>query len=256
MGVLAVLPQLAEAESAFVSFSVPSIPNYAGAGIGGAPDYVGSQDYFVGGAPFFRLSRGERFVQLDGNYLSINPLDHPNIRLGPAGLLRLGRNDVENDAVDELPSIKATIELGAFASYSQVSGSDPRDRWSLGVNVTQDVLGEHGGALASVSARGFFGIGRFAVGGLALAASWGSEGYMDTYFSVPGGGPLPRYEAGAGIRDARLQAIVVQPLSPRWVAGGGFQYQRLLGEAADSPIVDREGSADQWIFGLGVGRIW
>jgi MipA family protein len=39
------------------------IPNYFGLGIGGAPDYIGSDNYMAGAAPFGRLSLGgERYV--------------------------------------------------------------------------------------------------------------------------------------------------------------------------------------------------
>lgn len=69
-----------------------NIPNYAGLGIGGLPDYIGSDNYTGGAAPFGRLSLGgERYVSLEGNYLSMNLLDHPNWRVGPALLYRFGR---------------------------------------------------------------------------------------------------------------------------------------------------------------------
>ncbi|MGL4281156.1 MAG: hypothetical protein ACRCS0_12370, partial [Albidovulum sp.] len=61
------------------------LPNYAGLGIGGLPDYLGSDNYTGGVAPFGRLSLGgDRYVSLEGNYLSMNLLDHPNWRVGPA----------------------------------------------------------------------------------------------------------------------------------------------------------------------------
>jgi hypothetical protein len=45
-------------------------------------------------------------------------------------------------------------------------------------------------------------------------------------------------------------------LGPRWHVGAGALYTRLLGDTADSPIVEERGNADQWIYGAGVLYGW
>ncbi|MEN1729710.1 MAG: MipA/OmpV family protein, partial [Pseudomonadota bacterium] len=42
-------------------------------------------------------------------------------------------------------------------------------------------------------------------------------------------------------------------LNDRWGLFGVVSYQRLLSDAADSPIVDDEGSANQFLAGIGIG---
>lgn len=247
----------ARAESGLFALATTALPNFAALGVGSANDYLGSDERFTGAAPALRLSMGgARYFALTANYASMNLVDHPNLRIGPTGLLRFGRSDVEDQAVASLPEIDPTLELGGSVAWETVNPQDVRFRWRFGLDVTQDVLGEHKGSVTSASIRRFFGIGRATIGALAIAGSYGSGNYMETYFSVGEGEALEAFEAGAGLRDLRLQAMVIQPLSRQWSLGAGVQYQRLLGDAADSPIVADAGDRDQWIFGVGAARSW
>ena len=155
-------------------------------------------------------------------FASANLLDYPHWALGPAGALRLARNDVEDSLADRLPGIDATVERGGF--------------------------------VASASLRKWFPVGRLAAFGFAVGTSYGSGDYTDTYFSVTPGGAaassLPVHEAGAGLRDVRLTAVLAQPISRRVVIGAGALYGRVL-DAADRPIVADRGSRNRLIFGAG-----
>src|SRR3546814_17155168 len=75
------------------------------------------------------------------------------IRFGPAGLYRFGRGDVDDDVVDRLPSIDATVELGGFAGLEFIDADDPRTRIYLSVDFLHDVADEPGGYVVSASAR-------------------------------------------------------------------------------------------------------
>lgn len=245
-----------------LSIGPANIPNYAGLGIGGLPDYLGSDNYTGGVAPFGRLSLGgERYVSLEGNYLSMNLLDHPTWRVGPALLYRFGRDDDTDDPVVALlPEIDDTVDAGLFAGYEIVNPGEARDRWRFGGSVLGDVGGEYNGFTASVSVRRWLPVGRYGSLGLAGALNYGNDNYMDTYFSVSPAGAaasgLAPYQASGGLRDIQIAAIYIHPLNDKWVVGGGALYSHLLDDAADSPVVDGRGSADQLIFGIGVARFW
>ena len=83
---------------------------------------------------------------------------------------------------------------------------------------------------------------------------------MDTYFSVSpvdaAATGLPQHKANDGFRDARLMAMFIHPITKNCVAGGGVHYSRILGDAADGPIVEDRGRKDQLIYGLGIGYVW
>jgi MipA family protein len=91
---------------------------------------------------------------------------------------------------------------------------------------------------------------------LGPRATWASSGFMDTYFGVSSaeaaasGGNLAAYNASSGFRSVGLAARVSYGLTDDWtfhVQGG---YDRLVGDAADSPITHL-GDENQFTLGAG-----
>jgi len=255
---LAALP--GKAAEGGIALAPGALPNYVGFGIGVANDYLGSDDLAPGGLPMARLSWENRYVAVEGNYLAANIINHPVLRFGPAGLYRFGRDEVDDDAVERLPSIDDTIELGGFAGVEFVDEEDQRKRIYLSFDYLHDVAGSHGGYVLSASARLWYPLARATELGVAVAASYGSEDYMSTFFSIAPSASarsgLATYDADDGLRDARLTIMLVQSLSRSWHVGAGILYSRLLSEAADSPVVDDRGSANQILGGVGFVYSW
>ena len=232
--------------------NVPGFPQFFALGIGAGPRYAGADDNTRAIAPAGRLNFGERYVSLEANYLSINLLDHPNWRIGPAGILRFGRSDAESGLSD----ISMSLDLGGFVAF-ETSADDPRSRWRLAGGILQDVTGVHDGHVADVSIRRWLPAGRYGALGLGLAASWGSGQYMDTYFGVDATDAaltgIGEFLPGSGWRDIRSSIYFIQPVSTEWAVGAGVLYSRLIDDAANSPATESEG---QLLFGIGVARAW
>jgi outer membrane scaffolding protein for murein synthesis (MipA/OmpV family) len=87
--------------------------------------------------------------------------------------------------------------------------------------------------------------------------AWAGDDYMDTYFSVTGseaaasGGRLDRYQADGGLRAAGVAANASYAVTDRVFLLFNARYDRLVGDAGDSPIVEA-GSANQFTFGAGL----
>jgi outer membrane protein len=81
------------------------------------------------------------------------------------------------------------------------------------------------------------------------AFTYGRENYRDEYFGVRASDALasglPVYQPGAGMRDVRGWATALFHLSPQWHLSAGVMYSRLVGDAADSPLVAERGSKNQ-----------
>ncbi|MBE3639534.1 MipA/OmpV family protein [Mangrovicoccus algicola] len=240
----------AAAESPLLA--LPGFPDYAVLGVGSGPARIGDEDRLWAAVPAARKSFGQRYVSLEANYLSINLSRQPGFQAGPAGILRFGREEAEDENGRALDDIPISVGLGGFVAW-ETGGPDPRDRWRAGLGLLQDATGADGGHVADLSLRRWFPVGRYALFGIGAAASWASGNYMDTYFSTDAGGGASGYDADAGWRDARITAVFVQPVSEKWAIGAGMMYSRLLGEAADSPATL---SADQIYAGLGIARSW
>jgi len=96
-------------------------------------------------------------------------------------------------------------------------------------------------------------------GGLSVTAtagaSYADDDYMDAYFSVTQAqstaslASLAAYDAEAGIKDVFLGLSTDVPLARSWTLKLSGRYSRLVGDAADSPIVESE---DQFFGGLGL----
>lgn len=245
-----------------LAIEVPDINNFVGGGIGIVPDYVGSDDYTVGAAPVARIQIGksERFAKLTITELTVNVLDNKQWSLGPLLNYRLGRDDVDDDAVDRMREIDDSLEVGAFGGWTWISQNDPRARLSASLSAKQDVTDGHDGYLIDASVRYFTPLSRSFVLSFGGGTTYGSSDYMDAFFGVDTRDAattgLSQFSASDGFRDARLSLMAIQSLSINWHLSGGIVYSRLLGDAADSPVVDDRGDENQYFVGFGAVYAW
>jgi outer membrane protein len=123
-----------------------------------------------------------------------------------------------------------------------------------------DVGGTHEGFLITPSMRYWHPVTRALTVSLGGSFTYGSGDYMSTYFDVTAADAtrsgLTQFSADSGIRDVRIAPMLVYSLSQSWHVAGGFIYSRLLGDAADSPIVDDRGDENQFFAGLGIVYAW
>lgn len=87
-------------------------------------------------------------------------------------------------------------------------------------------------------------------------ASYASKDYMQTYFGVTPAEAaqspiLTAYSAGGGFKGVGGEFNARYEVSPEWAVTGKLAYERLVGDAADSPIV-KVGDENQWTAQLGL----
>jgi len=192
-----------------------------------APAFRGSDDY----APLIkvRFGRGEE----DGG----NPF---LVTDGSDALLGLG-------------DVRAAGEAGGFV---QVVTGRVQTRFEL-----RQGFGGHDGVVADLTSSLRSGDNWPLVGpviwsvGPRLTAA-GSD-FVNAYYGITGqqsaDSGLPEYAAGSGLVSVGLTGAVVRPVNPRLAYTLFAGYDRLLGDAADSPLVRERGSANQFSIGLAVG---
>lgn len=260
LAVAAMVARQGHADDFAIPLELPEV-NFFGIGVGAYPDYFGSSDDNVGVAPFGRLSLGgTRFVRLMVNEIRVNVLDHPNWQLGPMGLWRFGREDVDNAVVDRVHHIDDSISLGLFGTYVWWDPQEMRRMVGVGTWALGDVSGVYDGWTAGMNAFAIQPVALMVTLAGGAAFTYGSGNYMNEYFGVTPADSLasglPVYVPGSGMRDVRGWAAAVLHLSPQWHLGAGVMYSRLVGNAADSPIVSDEGSQNQWVYGVGALYAW
>lgn len=202
--------------------------------IGGlSPDYEGSNDYSLGMGPSFAFSWRDR-IFYKGKSLGANLIRKKNLKVGPLLSWTSGRDEGDNDKLEGLGDVDGTIEAGGFISYRQ---KPLRFR----LEARQDIDSGHDGALVEMSAGTTLPFEKpvvFASLGVTLA----SDDYMESFFGInarqSAASGLKQHTAKAGIKDINLALTAGYPITNRWRLGSKVEYKRLLGDAADSPIVD------------------
>lgn len=219
-------------------------------GIASTPDYFGSGDYTLGPD----LSLGFSYLRLPGGR-SIGDPD-PTFRRDGVGLRASfryidQRDDDDNPELQGLDDIDVSAELGLGLGYES-RRFDAFADLRYGVVGHNTFVGELG---ADVKANPTDRLTLSAGPRLLL----GTDRYVDTYFGVtPGasaasGGDFAAYDPGGGIVSAGVELGLTYRINQNWGVEGAVSYDRFVGDAADSPIVE-QGERDQYGVRLGVTR--
>ena len=241
--------------------TVDVLPDFVGVAVGRTTEWMGSRDSAVGLVPGGRMKfSNHRFVELYGPIADVNVLDVPNWELGPMVSYRFGRKDVEDPVVNRLAPIDGGLEAGAFAGYNYTSAGSVPWRVRVGISAVTAVSGDATGGNVTPYASFWMPLSPTVFVGVGGGATWASASFMQQRFGVTpaaaAASGLPAYTAGAGIRQLYAWPAVIVRLRENWYAGAGAFYQRLTGDAADSPIVAQRGDRNQWTAGAGVGYVW
>jgi outer membrane protein len=209
-----------------------------GAGGAYAPDYEGSDDYEFQPFPFVSIVYDD-FVFINGTSVGINLLDFDGLKAGPIARYGFGRDEDDNNALDGLDDVDDSIEVGI---------------WSAGLTVMQDVGGGHEGLVAEATTGVSVPLTDSLSSSLEGSATWASSDYMETYFGISSKqsaeSGLEQFDADAGFKDVAVTLGLNYMFTESIGLSGRAQYKRLLEDAAESPIVEDEGSADQFFGGL------
>ncbi len=226
---------------------------FIGFGVGGAPDYEGSDDYEAVPALFgqYNFASG-RYVELGGApstgsaarlSFDIVPDDWSTTwELGPLLQYRLERDDVGNNRVDDMQKVDDAVEAGAFVGLNI-------GRFSAQLSAAADVSSEHKGYLVYLTGEYKIPItDAFSVTTHARL-TYADSNYMDTYFGVNDRDALRSglrpFDADGDLKDWGLGLTGAYQLNRKWGLVGNVMYGRLLNDAEDSPVTDDEGDETQ-----------
>ncbi|MEM9799898.1 MAG: MipA/OmpV family protein [Planctomycetota bacterium] len=228
------------------------------AGPGLNPAFEGADTYQPIPFTVLRFGRPSYAIETEGldGRVDVVPRDwNTGWGFGPSFAFRLAREDTDDAALDQLETIDTAVEVGGFVRYVAKPGWLAQDSLETRLTVNADVTGTHDGVVAQLeSDYAWFPKQniRYSVG---LRASSASGAFMDTYFGVTPEGSaasgLDAFDPSGGIRSVGAQASALFLFSENHGIFGLLRYDRLIGDAADSPIVQDVGSEDQILVGVG-----
>lgn len=230
-----VAPALAQGE--------PDLIFDLGAGAMVKPNFEGASTVMISPYPIVAL----KYLRLPGLF-TIGGGPDDGFSLFPSLNVVGTRKDTSATYLNGLGTVDTAVELGLGASYRYgfVKGSIEARRG----------FGGHEGFVGSV------GIDLIAtpIAGLTVEAgpraSFADQTYMQTYFGVTaaqaGTSGYAAFKPNAGFKSVGVAAKATYELTPEWRLHFGAGYDRLIGDAAGSPILKSGGSADQFTARAGV----
>jgi MipA family protein len=214
------------------------------------PLFEGSDEFGFGVKPILSIRRpGSReWLSLPTDHGGMTLFSTNNFRVGPSLSFVQQRKQDDTDALRGLGDVKWAVEVGAYAEYW------PTDFARTRVEVRRGFNG-HEGFVADFSADFVWRPRPAWTLTLGPRLSLADDEYMRTYFSVTTAqavtSRLPAFDARGGLKSTGALGSVTYQWTPQFATMAYVEYARLLGDAADSPIVTLRGSPDQVTAGVG-----
>jgi MipA family protein len=233
----------------------------AGLGVAYAPDYQGSDDYIAVPLPSFELGSEGFSLKSNGLGVEADLVPWEALEAGPIVRYDMGRdNDVKDNIVSLLPEIDGSVEVGGFVGAGlplRILGLNSDAVLLARLSAMQGLEGGHEGAVFEGSVGLLAPVSEQLTLISTVSSSYMSDDYADSHFGVSAAGNaasgLAIYEAEAGFKDVGFTLAASYKWDESWSAQIIGNYTRLVGNAADSPIVDDRGSANQTFFGVALG---
>jgi MipA family protein len=198
-----------------------------------SPLFEGSKSYGTIAFPFLApagLGGGGGTVQLKGaDDLRLRLLKSGGLELGALGGYRFGRDadDVLSATGLVTDDVDGGLVLGAFATYR----TGPL---ALSLSYHHQVTGDDTGGLVRLALEHTLKVNSAIKLTTGVGTNYATQDYMTAFFSTGA------FDAEAGFKDVYVSATASIDLSDRWTLHLIGRYAHLIGDAADSPIVETE----------------
>ncbi|MGH6761922.1 MAG: MipA/OmpV family protein [Phyllobacterium sp.] len=214
-----------------------------------APKYEGAKDYMFKATPTISIGKaGDPVIFSSRNdSASFGFIDTGVFRAGIAGRLIWGRDADDSDDLKGLDDVKFGGELGGFADIYATDNIRIRGELRRGIR-------SHNGYVADIAVDAFKDVTPYMrlSGGPRITIA--SEDYMDTFFGVSASesrrSGLRQYSPKGGVKSVGAGGAITWKVTEKMDASVFAEYNRLVGEAADSSLVKQRGSANQISVGV------
>lgn len=244
---LLLAPQTAAAQDGAYGYGAADNGGFS-VGVGGVvgikPKYEGSDEYEAFGFPivfpkFGGAGLGDRVKVRGADDVRFKLFEAGGFEIGPLAGYAFGRDEDDGDRLRGLGDVDDGIVLGAYAGYS--IGPVLFD-----ISYHQIVTGNDDGYQIRFGAEVERALAPRWKGTARVGTTFADDNYTDSYFGITAAqsrrsfAGLQSYDPGSGIKDIHVELGLRWDVTDRWQLRSGFRYGRLVGDAADSPIVESE----------------
>jgi outer membrane scaffolding protein for murein synthesis (MipA/OmpV family) len=253
--ILAVLlPQGASAEDADSKAASTWVVTL-GASVEQGPDYPGASHHGLSYTPSFdirRLSDPDEYSPPDDN-ISLDVVNLGNFSAGPVIGFRDSRSPSDDRRLAGLQRINWDVDAGLAARYWIVP-----DRARAHVELRQAVSNDSG-FVADLGLDYFHPLSEDLVISAGVRASLANGAYMQRYFGVSAAdaarnGTVASFDADPGLKSVGFVVSASYAITPEWTAQVYDRFDRLTGDAANSPITSTFGNPNQNVIGISLSK--
>ena len=214
-----------------------------GAGVASKPEYPGSASDEIRPMPVVNIRYGRFFLGGvpgggGGGGLGAYLYENDSWSFGAVVAADIGevRDESDDARLQGLGDIDGTVRAGLFASYEITS-------WlALRGNALSDIGGKDQGLIASFDLEATYQPSPRLRLSAGPGVMWGNDEYAQTLYGIDAQQALrsrfSQYDAGSSASVVRFSLGAQYALTPKWSLGSRITASRLLGDAADSPIVE------------------
>jgi outer membrane protein len=181
--------------------------------------------------------------------IGVGLIEGSDFQIGPVGQLAWPRRErMEPAALHGLGNVRWAVEVGVFGEYWWAPWLRTR------AEVRQGINGHHG-VVADILVDAVVPVGpQWTLSGgprITLASTPADSPYfsIDAVQSAASG--LPVFDAKGGVRSVGAGTQARYLWTPQFATHAFFEYERLTGDVASSPLVAQRGNANQYTFGFG-----
>ena len=221
-----------------------------GAGALVTPKYEGAKDSRVRPLPLIDVRYGNSFSASVQDGIRFNLADSERFRFGPVAKYRFGREEGDARQLRGTGDRDGTPEIGFYAKWR------PIEWLEAGIEARHGVGIGHGGYLVDLDLAYIRRFGRSVSFSIGPKATYASEEFMRYEFGITADqarrSGYRRYEPQAGFKDYGIGTSLRWQINSNWSTIAFGSVSKLVGDAADSPIV-KAGRSTQLTAGLFIG---
>lgn len=213
------------------------------------PEFIGADDKEVAPLWDVDIARGTnpfRFEAPDDSF-GIPLISEGGFSFGPAANIESSRKN--SDLGAPIGKVSTTFEAGAFADYQLSESIRLRGELRKGI-------GGHEGLVGFLGADHIWREGDRYVFSIGPRVLFSNSQYQRAYFGITPAAALvsslPAYRPSGGVHAVALASGMSYQFDDRFGLFGFARYERLVGDAAKSPIVRELGSRNQLSGGIGL----
>jgi len=233
------------------------VSGYVGVGVFATPEFEGSEDMQAVPLLAARVAYDNYYVETQGLGVRANVSPFKQVEFGPSLNYRFGRDDdANNDVIARLSEIDDAVEAGGFIKVPFNNVLKARDELAFNIDARTDISDAHDGTLVSFGPSYSYAMNQRIRLTTSLSATYADDDFMESYYSINAADSiasgLNQFDAEGGIKDVGVTLVGNYAFNEKWGLIMLVGYQKLLGDAQDSSIVQQEGDDNQFMGGLGV----